>query len=185
MKDSFTSIFDIVGPVMIGPSSSHTAGAARIGGVARRILGEPVQTARITLFESFALTGRGHGTDLAILGGLLGLPSYDARLVDAAEMAEKSGMQVTWLYAGRSPAGHPNTVRLQLTGANEQADIMALSRGGGKVEVVEIDGFPVSMLGTHPTLLVFHHDRAGVRALQYCLHGSGAPIQRQKRLDGD
>lgn len=166
MRKQFSSLFDIVGPVMIGPSSSHTAGAARIGALARRILGEEVAKAHIILYESLALTGRGHGTDLALLGGLLGLASHDPELVEAAQRASAAGLTVSWQLEQRSPTGHPNTVYLELWGRSSEVSthILAESRGGGKVRVVSIDGFPVDMAGVHPTLLVYHHDRAGAVA---------------------
>lgn len=166
MLERFSSIFDIVGPVMVGPSSSHTAGAARIGGLARRILGEEPAKAVCTLYDSFALTGRGHGTDIALVGGLLGFPSHDPRLVDSFALAEKAGLKVEWRMADKSPTGHPNAVRLQLTGRQTGLtdDILAVSRGGGNVAVVEIDGFAATVSGVRPTLLVFHRDRSGAVA---------------------
>ncbi|MGI6610421.1 MAG: L-serine ammonia-lyase, iron-sulfur-dependent subunit beta [Limnochordia bacterium] len=166
MLGRFSSVFDIVGPVMVGPSSSHTAGAARIGALARRVLGEIPGWAICTLYDSFALTGSGHGTDIALVGGLLGLESHDPRLVHALEMAEEAGLKIEWEMGEKSPTGHPNAVRLRLTGAITGicTDIHAVSQGGGKVAVVQIDGFSVTLTGLYPTLLVFHRDVAGAIA---------------------
>lgn len=166
MAERFASIFDIVGPVMIGPSSSHTAGAARIGALARRILGETPVHAVCTLYDSFALTGRGHGTDKAILGGLLGLASHDPRLAQSFTLAEQAGLTVEWRTGAKSPTGHPNSVTLQLTGRESGlvTTVEAISQGGGKVAVVAIDNFSVTVTGAQPTLLVFHFDRAGAVA---------------------
>lgn len=151
---------------MVGPSSSHTAGAARIGVLARRVLGEAPGWAICTLYDSFALTGRGHGTDIALVGGLLGLGSHDPRLVNALKMAEEAGLKVEWEMAEKSPTGHPNAVRLRLTGATTgiSTDIQAVSLGGGQVAIVRIDGFAVTLTGLHPGLLVFHRDVAGAIA---------------------
>ncbi|HHT26197.1 MAG TPA: L-serine ammonia-lyase, iron-sulfur-dependent, subunit beta [Firmicutes bacterium] len=164
--ERFTSIFDIIGPVMVGPSSSHTAGAARIGGLARRILGEEPAHVVCTLYDSFAHTGRGHGTDIALVGGLLGLSSHDPQLVNAFTLAKEAALQVEWHLAQRSPTGHPNSVHLELTGRETGAktNVLAVSQGGGKVAVVQIDGFFVTVTGQRHTLLIFHQDRFGAIA---------------------
>ncbi|MGI6082289.1 MAG: L-serine ammonia-lyase, iron-sulfur-dependent subunit beta [Limnochordia bacterium] len=166
MPRRFSSVFDIVGPVMVGPSSSHTAGAARIGMLARRVLGEPPGWAICTLYDSFALTGRGHGTDRALIGGLLGMESHDPRLIRSLEMAEEAGLKIEWEVGEESPTDHPNSVRLRLTGAvtGISTDIHAVSEGGGQVAIVMIDGFSVRLTGLYPALLVFHRDVAGVIA---------------------
>jgi L-serine dehydratase len=156
--------FDIIGPVMVGPSSSHTAGAARIGYMARALLGEEVAEARILLHGSFAATGRGHGTDRALVGGLLGYAPSDPRLRTSLEEAARQGVRVHMEDQDLGEV-HPNTVRLLLTGrAGGHADVLASSVGGGRAEVWEVDGFSVRFDLGRPTLLVFHRDQPGAVA---------------------
>ena len=109
------NLCDVIGPVMIGPSSSHTAGAARIGRVARQLLGEEVAKAQVDLHGSFAKTWEGHGTDRAVVGGLLGMPVDDQRLRDSRQIAREKGMEVTFRAVEIRDA-HPNTMVLHLTG---------------------------------------------------------------------
>ncbi|QUL98459.1 MAG: L-serine ammonia-lyase, iron-sulfur-dependent, subunit beta [Candidatus Fermentithermobacillus carboniphilus] len=157
-------LFDVLGPVMIGPSSSHTAGAARLGKLARILLGEPPRAATITLHGSFAATYKGHGTDLALVGGLLGFSTDDERIREAFEHARRQGLGVT-IRTGDLGNVHPNTVRFDLVGANGKTLSMAGSSiGGGKVEVFEIEGLPVSISGERPTLVASYPDRPGVIA---------------------
>lgn len=158
------SLFDIIGPVMIGPSSSHTAGAARLGALARAIVGGTPSTARVTLHGSFASTGGGHGTDRAIVAGLLGMRPDDERLPDALEIAEQTGLAVTFVSADLGDA-HPNTARLVLTDASGRTHLVqGSSLGGGDVVVTLIDDFPVEVTGELPLLVVVHHDQPGVVA---------------------
>ncbi|MCL4078168.1 L-serine ammonia-lyase, iron-sulfur-dependent subunit beta [Coriobacteriia bacterium Es71-Z0120] len=158
------SLFDIIGPVMIGPSSSHTAGAARLGALARAIVGGTPRRARVTLHGSFATTGRGHGTDRALAAGLLGMRPDDERLPDALELANASGLEVTFV-SGDLGDVHPNTARLELTDAFGRAHLVqGSSLGGGDVVVTLIDDFPVEVTGELPLLVVVHHDQPGVVA---------------------
>jgi L-serine dehydratase len=154
-------VFEVMGPVMVGPSSSHTAGAARIGLLARAVLGVTPARAEVTLHGSFWATGRGHGTDRAILGGLLGIDPGDVRLRQAQELARAAGLEVTF-SPGDLGEVHPNTARLKLTAADGRtAEVTASSIGGGKAVITEVDGFACHAELEHPTLLVFHADRPG------------------------
>jgi L-serine dehydratase len=171
------SIFDIVGPVMIGPSSSHTAGAVRLGNLARAIFGAAPCEARILLHGSFASTGRGHGTDLAIVAGLLGFAPDDARIRNALSFAEADGMSVEFGLADLGDV-HPNTAVLELRAADgRQMRIVGSSLGGGDVVVTEIDGFDVEATGELPMLVVEHEDRPGeIAAVSSILAESGVNI---------
>ncbi len=155
------SIFDIVGPVMIGPSSSHTAGAVRLGNLARAIFGEQPSRAHILLHGSFASTGAGHGTDLAIVAGLLGLAPQDPRIKDALAFADRAGMTVEFGLAELGDV-HPNTAVLELQAADgRKMRVIGSSLGGGDVVVTDIDGFDVEATGELPMIVVEHEDRPG------------------------
>ncbi|MBE3584314.1 MAG: ACT domain-containing protein [Limnochordaceae bacterium] len=187
MSAHYRSIFDIIGPVMIGPSSSHTAGPARLGRVARNVLAGALAhqhpqaqpgLVRATLYGSLAATARGHGTDLALLGGLLGLAPDDPRLREADQLAAQAGLVVQWETGDRADLEQqnlpPTSIRLQVWPAPAPADdlpetppavdMLGVSVGGGSIEVRQINGFPVSFAADQPTLLVFHRDRPGVVA---------------------
>lgn len=154
-------LFDILGPVMIGPSSSHTAGAVRIGWAAQKLLGVPPIRAEIGLAGSFALTGRGHGTDRALVAGLMGMRPDDSRIPNSFALAQAQGLEVTFTTFQLRGA-HPNTVRLQLTGAGGRTlDIVAESVGGGRIRVCSIDGITVNFSGEHNTLIVHNLDAPG------------------------
>jgi L-serine dehydratase len=157
------SILDMIGPVMIGPSSSHTAGACRIGLLARAILEAAPERAAITLHGSFAKTGRGHGTDRALVAGLLGMRPDDARLPEALTVAEAAGLGVIWAVADLGNV-HPNSVLIALEGGGRDTTVLGSSLGGGAVEIVEIDGVPVRFSGARHTLLVGHDDFYGAIA---------------------
>jgi L-serine dehydratase len=171
------SVFDIVGPVMIGPSSSHTAGAVRLGNLARAVFGEQPSSARILLHGSFASTGQGHGTDLAVVAGLLGFPPDDPRIKDALSFAEGAGMAVEFGLAELGDV-HPNTAVFELTAADgREGRIVGSSLGGGDVVVTEIDGFDVEATGELPTLVVEHEDKPGeIAAVSSILAESGVNI---------
>lgn len=157
------SLLDVLGPVMVGPSSSHTAGACRIALLARHALLGPPRRARLTLHGSFAKTARGHGTDLALAGGLLGFLPDDPRIPDAFAHAEAAGLE---LDLGAADLGdvHPNTVRLELESEDEAVSVTGSSLGGGLVRVVDVDGFEIRFSGAYHTLLIRHEDRPGVIA---------------------
>lgn len=154
-------IFDILGPVMVGPSSSHTAGAARIGAMARTLLGEPVTEAKIHLYGSFAETGRGHGTDRALVAGLLGMKPDDLRIPSAFEEAARAGLRYTFDVISLRDA-HPNTAVLELTGKGDRAlTVQASSLGGGRIMVNKLDGIEVNFTGESNTLVVRNQDEFG------------------------
>ena len=154
-------IFDILGPVMVGPSSSHTAGAVRIGRMARTLLGAEVVRADIGLHGSFADTGRGHGTDRALVAGLLGLRPDDPRLPDSFALAEEQGMTFT-IHPVELRSAHPNTAVLTVESADgRKLELQAASTGGGRIRVDQLDGVDVSFTGIFNTLVVRHQDVAG------------------------
>jgi L-serine dehydratase len=161
----FKDVFSIIGPAMVGPSSSHTAGAARIGRSARQVLGEMPREAEVTFFGSFAATYQGHGTDRAIVGGLLNYATDDPRLPDSIELAEGAGMKISF-QQGTGLFPHPNTVQLRLVGrdSGHQLTLTGTSIGGGNIEIVDIDGFGVKLTGMYPTVLIQHMDYLGVLA---------------------
>lgn len=155
------NIFDILGPVMVGPSSSHTAGAVRIGRIARRLLGEAPVRARIGLCGSFAMTGHGHGTDRALLAGLLGMLPNDERIAASFDLARENGLDFSFYRAALS-GEHPNTARLGLTGkSGAELSILASSLGGGRIMVVEMNGMRISFSGDLPTLIIQNRDQPG------------------------
>ncbi len=157
-------IFDIIGPVMVGPSSSHTAGAVRIGGFARLALGRAPASAVIQLHGSFAATGQGHGTPLALLAGLLGLAPDDERIPRSEALAGELGLAYRFEQADLGDV-HPNSVRLLLEAPDAVLDLCASSVGGGRIAVWDIDGFPVDLAGDYPTLLLTYPDRPGAVAI--------------------
>ena len=160
------NLLDVIGPVMIGPSSSHTAGAVRLGLLAVSILGEQPVKADIALHGSFARTYRGHGTDMALLAGLMGWMPDDARIPEADIYAEQKGIQYNFSTIDLGELTHPNTVRFHLEGASgKTCTVTGSSIGGGQVRVREIDDFPVELNGALPGVLIVHKDRPGVIAL--------------------
>lgn len=159
------SVFDIVGPRMTGPSSSHTAGAVRIAYIARRLIGEEISRVHFTLYGSFAETGRGHGTDKALIGGMLGFATDDERIRDAYEYAKEQGMQVEFTFSDE-PAEHPNTVKIEATDVNDRVtEVVGRSIGGGNILITEINELAVELSGDYPTLIVRHQDAPGVIAV--------------------
>ena len=155
------NIFDILGPVMVGPSSSHTAGAVRIGLIARRLLGGQPATAKITLSGSFAATGTGHGTDRALVAGLLGMKPDDIRIPDSFALAVEQGLAFTFDKTELKEA-HPNTAILQLsTAGGRELEVQASSLGGGGIMVNKLDGINVNFNGDSPTLIVHNLDQPG------------------------
>jgi L-serine dehydratase len=155
------SLFDILGPVMVGPSSSHTAGACRLGLMARAILGGTPEHARIALHGSFAATGEGHGTHRAIVGGLVGIAPDDLRLKRAYDEARDAGLEWEFREVQLGDDAHPNTAVLELAKGDEQVKVRGASVGGGRIEVTEIDGFPIDLGGDYPTLVILARDEPG------------------------
>lgn len=156
------SIFNILGPIMIGPSSSHTAGAERIGRAAKTIFGKPVVNARFLLHGSFATTYRGHGTDRALVAGILGMDTDDERIRESFAIAEAQGIQITFEPTDLGDV-HPNTVEVQLTGPEgETISVRGSSIGGGSIRITSIDGEPVDFDGSLPVLILKHKDQQGM-----------------------
>ncbi|MCL6572316.1 MAG: L-serine ammonia-lyase, iron-sulfur-dependent subunit beta [Bacillus sp. (in: Bacteria)] len=157
----FRSAFDIIGPVMIGPSSSHTAGAARIGRVARTLFGKQPTRAIISLYGSFAKTYKGHGTDFAIVAGLLDFDTFDERMPKSLELAKENGLEVIFRIEG-AVTDHPNTVKINLYDEENDLELVGISIGGGTIEITELNSFPLKLSGEHPAILVVHQDRFGI-----------------------
>jgi len=157
------SLLDIIGPVMVGPSSSHTAGACRIGLLARCLVGGTPERARIELHGSFARTGEGHGTDKAIVGGLMGFRPDDERLRTALEIAEREGLDYKFEKTKLGDEGtvHPNTARISVERARRTSVMVGSSLGAGRVLVTEIDGYPVEVTGNYHTIVLVAEDIPG------------------------
>jgi len=181
------SVFDVIGPVMIGPSSSHTAGAVRLGRLARAVFGEQPARAHITLHGSFASTGRGHGTDLALVAGLLGFAPDDVRIRIADEEARRAGLDVSFSEADLGEV-HPNTARLELSSADGRTvTVQGSSVGGADVVLTAIDDFDVNITGELPVLVVEHRDQPGVIAsvsavlARYGVNIASMEVSRERR----
>ena len=159
----YQSVFEIIGPIMIGPSSSHTAGAARIGRAARSLFGRAPKKATITLYGSFAKTHKGHGTDVAIVGGLLDFDTYDNRIIDSLVIAKDLGLVVEFIIS-EEETKYPNTARIVLEDEQGKIEVEGVSVGGGKADITQINGFKVKISGNLPSLIVIHEDRYGVIA---------------------
>ena len=154
-------IFDIIGPVMVGPSSSHTAGAVRIGYVASRLLGEKVKAAEILLCGSFLDTGKGHGTDKALVAGLLGMKPDDYKIAGSLEIAKRENIRIEF-GESKLPDAHPNTAELILRGESGNIiDVVGESVGGGRINIAKIDGIDTNFSGECPTLIVHNLDQPG------------------------
>lgn len=159
----FKSVFDIIGPIMIGPSSSHTAGAARIGRVARSLFEREPKWAHIYFYGSFAQTFRGHGTDVALVGGILDYDTFDERIIDAITIAKSKGMEL-YFYEEEAIPNHPNTAKIRIGDENDELELVGISIGGGKIEIIELNGFQLKLSGNHPAILVAHNDKFGTIA---------------------
>lgn len=156
---------DIIGPVMVGPSSSHTAGAVRIGNVSRKLLAEEAASAQIYLHGSFLATGTGHGTDRAIVAGILGMGVDDPRIPESFEIAHEQGLDFSIDGIDLGDSFHPNSAKLCLTGkSGKKLTVIASSIGGGRIRVVQIDGMKVNFSGDFPTLIVKNIDKPGLVA---------------------
>ena len=162
---SFISVFDVLGPNMIGPSSSHTAGAARIGFLAQKMIGGSVIRADFTLYGSFAKTYHGHGTDRALLGGIMGFSTDDMRIRNSFEIAQETGLAYTFTPNETETEIHPNTVDFSMTNKNGQImTIRGESLGGGKVRIVRINDVKVDFTGEYSSVIVVQQDKPGVVA---------------------
>ena len=156
----YRSVFEIIGPVMVGPSSSHTAGPVRIGQIARRLFGREPSDVTVRLYGSFAETYRGHATDVAVVGGILDYAADDPRIPDALRYARERGMAVRFI-ADDAAAIHPNALRITLADDQGRMEVAGASIGGGIVQITELNGFPLRLSGENPALLIFHRDVYG------------------------
>lgn len=164
MKKKFQSIFDIIGPVMVGPSSSHTAGAVRIGNVARTILNDDLDRVLFYLFGSFADTYKGHGTDVALAGGILGFPTDDDRIPSALLIAKERNIDMKFIPLA-DEVEHPNTVKIIMYGKSGiKVSVEAESIGGGSIQIIGINDIRLRMDGGVPNLLILHQDTPGMIA---------------------
>ena len=173
------SLLDIIGPVMVGPSSSHTAGACRLGLMARCLVGGTPHSARVELHGSFARTGEGHGTDKAIVGGLMGFRPDDERIRTALEIAEREGLRYTFekTKLGDEDVIHPNSVRITVERGDRRSVMTGSSLGAGRILVNEIDGFPVEVHGSYHTIVLVAEDRPGsIAAIATILADDGVNI---------
>jgi L-serine dehydratase len=174
-------VFDMLGPIMVGPSSSHTAGAVRLGLMAGKILGTKIIEARIYLHGSFAETGKGHGTHLALTAGLLGMQPDDERIRLASKLAEEAGLRIQFEKRNLGEV-HPNSVRFYLTGpGGEKAETTGCSVGGGRILITEINEFSVEFMGEYPTLVLLYADSPGMVAeITKVLAAAGVNIAQMK-----
>ncbi len=165
MNDQNCSLFDIMGPVMVGPSSSHTAGVLKLARMARFIMSDPIKKAEIVFYGSLAYTQKGHGSDKAVIAGLLGMDMDDEDIGQSFEIAALQQLEFRFVSNFELPEHfHPNTMTLILETAHKKMEIRGASIGGGNIEVQNIDDYEVSLSGDYETLLVWHHDVIGVIA---------------------
>ncbi|MFS1664183.1 L-serine ammonia-lyase, iron-sulfur-dependent subunit beta [Streptococcus sp. zg-JUN1979] len=160
----FQSVFDIIGPVMIGPSSSHTAGAVRIGKIVAAIFGEEASEVEFQLYNSFAKTYRGHGTDVALVAGILGMDTDDPNIPKALDIAHEKGIKIYWKVNKESNAPHPNTTHILIKNAHKSLSATGISIGGGNIRVTELNGFAVNVNMNTPTIIIVHQDVPGMIA---------------------
>ncbi|MGM0437094.1 MAG: L-serine ammonia-lyase, iron-sulfur-dependent subunit beta [Bacillota bacterium] len=156
-----SSIFDIMGPVMVGPSSSHTAGAVKLGRIARFIFSDDIKKADIYFHGSFASTYKGHGTDRAVIGGILGFKPDDERIKNSLQIAKEKGIEVNFSEIQLRDV-HPNTVKIVLSNEKESVTMIGSSIGGSDIRVIEIDSYEVNISGKLPTLWIIHKDKPGM-----------------------
>lgn len=159
--DEKSSIFDMIGPVMIGPSSSHTAGVVRIARAAIKILGDIPEQAEITFYNSFARTYEGHGSDRAIIAGLMDFKTDDQRIRESLEIAQGKGIKYQFKSVGNASALHPNSIRLRLTKGNRTVEVLGESKGGGVINIAEVNGFKADFSASLHTLIIFAEDKKG------------------------
>lgn len=162
---AFISAFDVLGPNMIGPSSSHTAGAVAIGLLAQKMIQGPITSVEFILYGSFAKTYQGHGTDRALLGGIMGFQTDDERIRDSFSIAKERGIDFSFIPNLTETDTHPNTVDIKMK--NDRQEVMTVrgeSLGGGKVRIVRINQVEVDFTGEYSAVIVIHQDRPGVIA---------------------
>lgn len=158
------NILDIIGPIMIGPSSSHTAGAVRLAHLSKHIFQEKIVRAELYLHGSFADTYKGHGTDLALVAGLLGFHTDDERIPEAFELARQAGLSFSIHTIDLGSFSHPNSVKFVLYSDSNRCEVTGCSLGGGRVSISQVDGFSVDFDGSSPTILTQHYDKPGIIA---------------------
>lgn len=159
---SFIGIFDVIGPNMVGPSSSHTAGAVNIAYIARKMFGREVVSVKFKLYGSFANTYKGHGTDKALLGGILGFSSDDLKIQNSFKLATEKGIKYEFIPC-KEKKEHPNTVDIEMTSkSGKKLEVQGVSVGGGKIKITEIDNHSVKLSGEKPTLIVSYKDKIGM-----------------------
>lgn len=184
----YRSVFDIIGPIMLGPSSSHTAGAARIGLLARKLFIDEPEAIKVHFFGSFAQTYHGHATDIAVIGGILNMDVADENLPRSLEVAKEKGIDVEFIREEAIPE-HPNTVTLELFKGDDHLSVTGISLGGGAVQIVDYSGFPLKLSGENPTLLILHKDAYGtIAAVAQCLvqeHINVAHMEVSRLVKGD
>jgi L-serine dehydratase len=183
------SVFDVIGPSMIGPSSSHTAGAVRLGLVARSLCDAVPDTALVELHGSFAATGAGHATDRGVVAGLLGMATDDDRLKDSFDIAKAQGLAVEFAVIDLGEEAHPNTARITLTaGDRELVRIRGESVGGGSVRISEVDNFATNFTGENDLIAVWHADKPGflsrATTLLSCVEANIATIHTARKARG-
>lgn len=157
------SAFDVIGPIMVGPSSSHTAGALRISAIVNKIANSKITKVSFVLFGSFATTYKGHGTDRALLGGILGYATDDERIRESLEIAKKQGIEYTFTPDFDTKTDHPNTISINAVTENGQViDIIGESIGGGAMQIININGTTVNFTGEFNTIIIEQNDAHGV-----------------------
>ncbi|MFM7486873.1 MAG: L-serine ammonia-lyase, iron-sulfur-dependent subunit beta [Cytophagales bacterium] len=156
-----SSVFDMIGPVMIGPSSSHTAGVVRIAKAAIKVLGGIPDNSEITFYNSFARTYEGHGSDRAILAGLMDFETDDKRIKESIEIATQKGLKYHFKSVGNASTLHPNSIRLKLTKGNKQIEVLGESKGGGIINIAEVNGFKADFSANLHTVIIFAGDVKG------------------------
>ena len=184
---SFSSCFDVIGPIMVGPSSSHTAGAINIGAAAQKVFRDRPTQIIVRYYESFAETHQGHGTDFAVVAGILGFRYDDTRVPNSVDIAREQGMEVRFIeMEGESPFRHPNTADITLMNGEKTSRLVGISIGGGKIEVrlIEMEGFLIEPKGYLPALLLVASNPNLSRTLEYRFEEEGIHITNQIHQDG-
>lgn len=162
---AFISLFEVIGPNMVGPSSSHTAGAVSMALLARKLFPAEIKKVEFTLYGSFAKTYRGHGTDRALLGGIMGFETDDLRIRDSLSIAKERNLDYHFSIGQDTGEEHPNTADIDMTGVNgERLFVRGVSIGGGKVKIVRLNQIDVDFTGEYSTLIISQTDRPGVVA---------------------
>ncbi|WP_215225842.1 L-serine ammonia-lyase, iron-sulfur-dependent subunit beta [Echinicola shivajiensis] len=159
-----SSVFDMIGPIMIGPSSSHTAGVVRIARAAIKVLGSIPDKALITFYNSFASTYEGHGSDKAVIGGLLDFKTDDVRIKQSLDLAEERGLEYSFKSIGNASVYHPNTIKLNLEKGERKVEVIGESLGGGLINISAVDGFHADFSAQEHTLIIKADDVSGAIA---------------------